>query len=236
VTQRPILFSSPMVLAILAKRKTQTRRIAKATRRNSLLEVEFVDDGPAVPVWQDSYILDPSNREWLLTDAAAQPGDSFWVREAWRIGAKHDRTKQSEIDLDHCTLRYEADGASWDSTGYNPASIYPTAPDWMGRYRPGMHMPRTRCRLGLPGVDVRLERLHCLTEADARSEGIFETRAPDADGMRHFGTYGVDIDEPTACRAYRALWVHLNGQASWNANPLVWVYSFADYINPGELP
>lgn len=73
--ERPILFSAPMVRAILAGTKTQTRRAAKPRRNPSLL------DGS----WSDGYVLDPGNREWLMRDCPyGEPGDRLWVKETFR--------------------------------------------------------------------------------------------------------------------------------------------------------
>ncbi len=62
--ERPILFSGPMVRALLAGRKTQTRRVVKPRRAASLFALE--NDGS--PVWTDSYIMDPGNADWRMRD------------------------------------------------------------------------------------------------------------------------------------------------------------------------
>lgn len=71
--ERPILFSAPMVRAIQAGTKTQTRRIAKPRKYPSLLSGE----------WSDQYVLDEGNREWLMRDFPyGEPGDRLWVKHS----------------------------------------------------------------------------------------------------------------------------------------------------------
>ena len=83
VKERPILFSGPMVRALLDGRKTQTRRVVKPRRHASLFALE--DDGS--PVWSDSYIMDPGNAEWRMRDNPyGKPGDRLWVRETVACG------------------------------------------------------------------------------------------------------------------------------------------------------
>lgn len=139
--ERPILFSGPMVRAILEGRKTQTRRAAKPRVRPSLL------DGS----WADVYVLDEGNREWLMRDCPyGALGDRLWVRETWGEDA-------------HGAVIYRAD----DQTDRAHAQGWVSQPRW----RPSIHMPRARSRLTLAITDVRVERLQDITEADAQAEG-----------------------------------------------------------------
>lgn len=72
MTDRPILFSSPMVRALLDGRKTQTRRVVKPRRHASLF------DGS----WTDDYVLDPGNQSWRESEYSWRIGDRLWVRES----------------------------------------------------------------------------------------------------------------------------------------------------------
>ena len=81
MSERPILFSGPMVRAQLAGLKTQTRRILKPKKQACLLSDEGTDD----------YVLDPGNREWLESYYPWRVGDRLWVREThyvWSAGYK----------------------------------------------------------------------------------------------------------------------------------------------------
>lgn len=73
IKERPILFSGPMVRAIIEGRKTQTRRIIKPRNNNSI----FVG-------WDDEFVLNDENKEWTLSECPyGYPGDRLWVRETW---------------------------------------------------------------------------------------------------------------------------------------------------------
>lgn len=71
MTERPIIFSGPMVRAILAGTKTQTRRVIKPRKHFSLF------DG----TWTDDYVLDPGNASWRAEEVRFAVGDRLWVRE-----------------------------------------------------------------------------------------------------------------------------------------------------------
>lgn len=75
--EKPIIFSAPMVRAILDGRKSQTRRVLKPRGK---LQPSLVDG-----TWSDEYVLDPGNAEWLARDVPYAVGDVLWVRETWQI-------------------------------------------------------------------------------------------------------------------------------------------------------
>lgn len=78
MTDRPILFSGPMVRAILEGRKTQTRRLISTKPRGHLGGVNLFDG-----TWTDDYVLDPGNVEWRQQIVRYAVGDRLWVRETW---------------------------------------------------------------------------------------------------------------------------------------------------------
>lgn len=215
---RAMMFSAPMVLAVLEGRKTQTRRICKPKRANSLFAVD--SDGPR---WADSYIVDPGNREWLLEEAALRPDEDFWARENFRFDVAYDKKKPTEVPLE-AAIWFEADG-------HHLGDGVP------GKLRPSIHLPEVFSRIGLLCVDVRVERLVDLSEEDALAEGIWAENVivgSNANGGRHteetadrfFYPGCCDEGFETAVDAYVDLWETLNGRGSFDANPLVWVYSF----------
>lgn len=223
--EKPVMFSAPMVLAVLEGRKTQTRRLAKARSRNSLLRGQPDDPqekrhGHFGEPWTDSYILDPGNADWIMKDAAHRPGEAMWVRENFRMDAVLDGKKPSEAP-EPCRVWYEAGPAgNWAALGF-------------GKLHPSIHMPRHCSRIDLTCTATRVERLHAITEEDAIAEGL--SYIPPSTGLNlvpkgtRWGFDGLPPEEwqedgPEA--AYQRLWAHLHGQASWDANPLVWVYSF----------
>jgi hypothetical protein len=146
--ERPILFSSPMVRALLDGSKTQTRRIAKPRKRPSLL------DG----TWSDDYVLDQGNLDWLMRDNPyGLPGDRLWVRETWAQPAA----------LDPGPTVYRADYPNCVPAGFTnlPAVDEIT-------WKPSIHMFRKDSRILLEITGVRAERLQDISHEDAEAEGV----------------------------------------------------------------
>ncbi|WP_315132902.1 hypothetical protein [Achromobacter marplatensis] len=209
--ERPILFSAPMVRALLAGTKTQTRRIAKPVRHPDL--GNLYDAGALVLEREPQHVIDRAC-------PYGQPGDRLWVREAFRFAASLDRLSPNDVgekalDAGYSTpwapTQFEADGrraGSWHGFDTPPTVTTP------GKLRPGIHMPRWACRLVLEVTGVRLERLNEISDDDIASEGIQEW----IDG-------GVDHDGYPR-DAFRSLWESINGAGSWQANPWVWVVEF----------
>lgn len=194
--ERPILFSGPMVRAILAGGKTQTRRAVKpqpkaihAVHGDASLTTERIFRSG------DGRIHCPYG----------QPGDRLWVRETWfrephpsELGLKYE-------DMPHTwafacekagTYRYRADPCS---------EIVIDGRQW----RPSIHMPRAACRLVLEVTDVRVQRLQALSEADACAEGV-----------------GSPITRDCKVPKFAALWESINGAGTWDEDPWVWAITF----------
>lgn len=202
--ERPILFSEPMVRALLAGSKTQTRRVAKA----ALLEdgSEFRDDDG----WPLRYD-EGTHTELRAASPYGLPGDRLWVREAWRTVAGADDIPPRDLMNVEAFTHYEADSA-------NPAG--------MGKLRPGMFMPRWASRILLEVTGVRVERLQDISEADARAEGIEERANAGRDPAR-WRVYGhADRYTSDPVESYRSLWESINGAGSWDPNIWVWVVEF----------
>lgn len=199
--ERPILFSGPMVRAILAGRKTVTRRIVRGGPdfhgRARLLGV----DG-AVATFGDELPDDPVPLR--VRSPYGEPGDRLWVRETWA---------PFERERGQCAVAYFAscEDGSFDYVT-SEGVIERLA---IKRWKPSIHMPRWASRLELEVLDVRVERLHDIDEEDARREGV-----------EHCALHG---ERP--CDAYRArftsLWDTINGdRAPWSSNPWVWRVEF----------
>lgn len=151
MAERPILFSGPMVRAILSGTKTQTRRVLKP-------QPYFDNRGLLWWEWSrsaGSASIDPVGQpsdEWLKHCPYGAPGDVLWVRE--QFSYEHGCGKDA-ID---CPCWYWADGN-------------PDYGDWT-RPKPSIHMPRWASRLSLRIKAVRVERLQEITELDAIAEGV----------------------------------------------------------------
>lgn len=142
--ERPILFSAPMVRAILEGRKTQTRRIARLTAAGRLKAAGSSKN------WH------PDDPEAVLACPYGVPGDRLWVREAWRLCEEANAVKPRDTNpAFRCW--YEAD--------------VPHQPGF-GRLRPGMFMPRWASRILLEITNVRVQRLQEISDADAVAEGL----------------------------------------------------------------
>ena len=202
--ERPILFSAPMVRAILAGTKTQTRR---AMRDQPCELLDFNRGGLSIRVRGAVYqafspTLPPVRCPY------GQPGDRLWVRETF---AKIDGQTQPWIETD-----YRATYSHGDRLG-----------DTLGvkkRWTPAIHMPRAASRITLEVAGVRVERLQDISEADAQAEGCTMNH----NGYFWGGPHAVSglKQMATASSAYRDLWESINGPGSWGANPWVWVVEF----------
>ncbi|WP_340052057.1 hypothetical protein [Pseudomonas proteolytica] len=209
IKERPILFSAPMVRAILEGRKTVTRRALKMP--HGFWETSA--NGELVPI--------PTNCPY------GKPGDHLWVRETWYCDhfevMRGPYLKPDDLDireaLEDGTLVYGADGL---------APYEQEQPTW----KPSIHMPRWARRILLEITDVRVERLQ-----DGEGETAFESRYI-AEGINRIhqgdGDYAFHPfkSEPgpgswtDPFDAWRELWAGINGAESWNANPWVWVVEF----------
>jgi hypothetical protein len=237
--ERPILFSAPMVRAILAGTKTQTRRVVKYDIR-----------GPSEPM--DTFDWYNFNGKWVgahgrgypfkMTNAAllcpyGQPGDRLWVREThylhgiWSV-RKDDDGKRRWTFYPNQDMGVQFSEPSGFIKGRST-----TVAGWYRR--PSIHMPRWASRITLEVTGVRVERLQDISEADAQAEGIERLPAPVIDGgwsgpnrftLKGMGAGAcagnVSWNEPTATDLYRRLWEEINGPGSWDTNPWVWVVSF----------
>lgn len=235
IKERPILFSAPMVRAILDGQKTQTRRVVKPRGRNSLFAVEA--DGS--PAWSDSYILDPGNDEWRMRDCPyGQLGDRLWVRETVACGAcapgKPSHWSPSFWRREQGTpsnpngLWYAADG------------LAPERPiTERGKWTPAIHMPRWASRILLEIASVRVERLNDCSEADALAEGVRETSLGDLHMIGPDGCGALPRAAAPPLVLWEFLWRNINGDTSWEANPWVWVVEFkriSAFYQNGSMP
>ncbi|MFO3663608.1 hypothetical protein [Pseudomonas amygdali] len=206
VKERPIVFSAPMVCAILKGRKTVTRRALKVQ--------PHIDSSGNFCVGRSNYGQDiygkTVTKHFVSSDCPyGQPGDRLWVREAWQADAQVNEVAPRELSHGE-PIRYPADGAS-RQTGCS--MITP------GKTRPSIHMPRWVSRILLEITDVRAERLQEISRSDIRAEGLEcpPELASDDVSPNYRDWYPA---------AWRELWESINGADSWNSNPWVWVVEF----------
>lgn len=166
VKERPILFSAPMVRAILDGRKTMTRRVVKLPRGCIWYDgMGGIDEG-----W---YCDEAGKGWWHVEDMACpygQPGERLWVREAW-LPFRYEHI----IGGKRYAYRADSDGDS-ESDRCRTELGY--------KWKPPIHMPRKASRLTLEITEVRVERLQDITENGASLEGVHLNR-PDEETYYH---------------------------------------------------
>ena len=213
--ERPILFSAPMVKAILDGRKTVTRRVVKPQPTDGGLEWVTACGGDFA-AWEDPRLLldehsedgGPSQRKCPY----GEPGSRLWVRETFCPIYPQDPHYNGGRPIEY---DYQATYKHGDRLG-----------DLIGakkKWKPSIHMPRAASRITLEVTGVRVERLQDISEADAAAEGI--TPYPGHPG-RWLSEHRPGLNYPSAIAAYRDLWESINGPSSWDANPWVWVVEF----------
>jgi len=200
--ERPILFSAPMVRALLAGTKTQTRRIAKPVKHPDL--GNLYDAGALVLEQEPQHVIDRAC-------PYGQPGDRLWVRESfWGCDAPGWGDQPCVVYDDE-----------WHGKEYRPAEIRPWARKF-GRI-PSIHMPRDCSRVTLEITAVGVVRLNDISQADAMAEGVWTAGAAKESGILDRSPGGGVLNH---VGAFRNLWEEINGADAWQANPWVWVVEF----------
>lgn len=143
--ERPILFSGPMVRAILEGRKTQTRRVMPPLVNPSFTQYVMTFDGKAI-VCEPRYLDDVHG---VVSCPYGVVGDWLWVRETFTIQPQSSITSRDLI-----LYRADAGNICFD-----------------GKWKPAIFMPRLASRILLEVTEVRVQRLQDISEDDARAEG-----------------------------------------------------------------
>ncbi len=221
MTDRPIIFSAPMVRALLDGRLSQTRRVLGNTVRGRVRWNIF----NAEVAWSDSFVMDPGNSRWREKDNPYAPGDRLWVREAWQTGTSDDgpqisyRATPDYFKIDAWDGEDFGVGPSFNEGRCPGATFSHWLPDVLaddGPWRSPIHMPRWASRLTLTVTDVRVQRLQDISSADAIAEGC----PPYANSAT------IDCDTPNPRDDFKRLWNSIHGTDAWDANPWVAAISF----------
>jgi hypothetical protein len=203
---RPILFSAPMVRALLEGRKTQTRRVINTSRTPKKISI-------------DDWSIDGKR---IGPCPYAMHGSLLWVRETWaQVWQRKDGQCFTNCDP----------GKTYVGSWYEYAA---TSNDPPPTWRPSIHMPRKASRLTLEITDVRAQRLQDISEVDAIDEGVL-TLGDDwtRETFPHYwhSCKATPPGEkpplgPSPRTRFVALWEQINGRDSWDANPFVWALTF----------
>jgi len=203
--ERPILFSGPMIRAILEGRKTQTRRPLKGCGVFVDTEMNMPPPVPTDDGWQFA--------DGTLVRCQWRAGDRLWVRETWRFF--------SETKIQYrCDEKIESRGRECEVSAN---AFFRRGGASLLAWHPSIHMPRWASRLTLEVTGVRVERLRDISEADARAEGIVDGGCLTCGEPEPCNCWNP---EPSAVDSFVWLWQSIHGPDSWHANPWVWVVEF----------
>lgn len=214
----PIIFSAPMLRAIIEGRKTQTRRILKPQPTHDGTFWRWHGGG-----WgSGSPPLVPGHSMWNAVPA--RPGERLWVREKLQYFGEPGGLAR----LMHEPLHYAAD----ENPPGHPGPAITTFPDdWRlpkrrGEYIPSIHMPRWASRITLEVTGVKVERLQEISEEDAIAEGIRRSPHGNRDQWLEYpeGSSAAGWEDPRD--SFRSLWNSIHGAGAWDANPWVAAISF----------
>lgn len=225
-----VIFSPPMAIAAVELRKTITRRLRGLEAIN-----EFPEN------WQFEW-AEPRKNKWCFTNKTTVnettlkegtfeqvvlkcpfgvPGDLIWMRETYSPTASpvHGPVYRADFEKKRSPSGikkwgWEAFRGDWSGWFY-------------GKWTPAIHMQRKHCRFVAELVEVRIERLHEITEEEAKAEGVGRAWTdgvsfwqPENQTERQVGDYA------TFKIGFQCIWVHLHGQESYRRNPWVWVLKF----------
>lgn len=196
--EHPIIFNAEMVRAILAGKKTQTRRVINPQPQGMPLlsedgEVQLNEDGE-IPFRNGGKLREIN----FIKSKYGQPGDKLWVRETW-----------GEVIPDKIVYRANhADDYQWGAGKSSQGGF---------QWKPSIYMPRLACRITLKILDIRIERLQIISAKDVLAEGV---KCLPKEGTM---TWGLD-----SIRRFMNLWdsIHSKDGFSWETNPWVWVIEF----------
>lgn len=216
VRERPILFSAPMIRAILEGRKTQTRRVVKPQPTGRVATLKAGDGTTFLHDWNGE-----SGKPLHCPYGAS--GDRLWVRENFAL--------EVQVDGDQPLPRNDDRPVHRDSIGWTQAHYQATDPKpelecghrshegdpCPSPWRPSIHMPRWASRIDLEVTEVRVQRLQGISEGDAMAEGAA------ADDISKVG-----LPAYSARQNFARLWDSINAERGfcWAANPWVWAITF----------
>lgn len=196
--ESPILFSTPMVQGISNDTKTMTRRLNGLDKINENPDDYYFQFGRLIVYKRYTFNFSPTDKDIIEVKCPyGKPGDLMWVRETFS-----EKDNKVIYRADVCSKYDLPDGFKW---------------------KPSIHMPKVAARFWLRITDIRIERLHDITEGDAKAEGA-----------ENLLWRGVIKDTQSYRNGFTSIWLSINGDASWNKNPWVWVITFEVLSKTGK--
>jgi hypothetical protein len=214
---KPMLFSTPMVQALLNGTKTETRRIKG---------LETINENPNVWIYAGIDKENDNAHFMKMIDNSENPleyykevipychvGDIIWVRETFNT--------------------------NWNNTGFIYKANFENPTKNKQFWKPSLFMPKDACRIFLKCTSVHVERLQNIDEQDAINEGVenLSTKEFKFNLFKNYlsndkETNYQDFTTNNAVYSYQTLWQKINGKDSWDKNPFVWVYKFEKIEKP----
>lgn len=207
--ERGILFSAPMVRAILAGQKTQTRRVVREGSSKTT-RIFWMTDEATVPRGRYTGWVRECDAPFRLPLRCpyGEIGDQLWVRETWGLldtqpsdGPERAQVFYRATDGERTDLRHQL-------------------------WRPSIHMPRWASRITLKLKAVRAQCVQNISDADIAAEGF----------TGYVGAMKLNGEDTTGFMSARSrflgTWNAINGQrdrCSWGDNPWVWVLEFEQF-------
>jgi hypothetical protein len=190
--ERPILFNGSMIRAILSGKKTVTRRaLTKSRHPEEIFPCDYSKEEAMVELGSTRL-----GTRWWKSCPYGKPGDRLWVRETWAEVSVTQAPDQKWIVYRECDNRT----------------------DFGGPWKPSIFMPRRASRILLEVTDVRVERLHAITNQQCIAEGCSGGR----------GSIPRYIGNATVQEHFRHIWESTGGD--YHANPWVWVVEFKQVV------
>ncbi|SFU48727.1 hypothetical protein SAMN05216480_10512 [Pustulibacterium marinum] len=201
---KSISFSTPMMEAIIARNKTQTRRPIKEL--NNYLDNELLSVGPTVinGVLHFEIVLKGIDKTFLIKPQY-QPGQTIYVRETF-----------AEF-LDEYI--YRADN--------KPSEKFMT-------WKPSMHMPVEAARKFLHVKSVTVQRVKDITSDQAKAEGVKKIADYGENGYLDYNYPNDSYTDLDAKDSFKSLWISIYKSLAWFKNQYVFAYEFEECEAPDD--
>lgn len=226
--ERPIIFNTAMVKAIIDGRKTQTRRLVKP-------QPKFFKGEAGGHWWRCTHVQSMVRVEEELQNPGeyykgfidevnpfGKKGDRLWVRETFCIGTIEE---EDHYQGSPKPLYVHQDGDPKQYPIYKEYCLRDNISIDDVLWKPSIHMPRSASRILLEITKIRIERLNQISSQDAVQEGLLKLPASGRYVVNRSDQYfGAASNNP--CEVFKWLWESIYGSSSWELNPWVWVIEF----------